>query len=461
MPRSRGGNRLGQIGLSGGGDEAAGGAGLRGHVGGVGLHLRRARAGPVSHPGADVDRGPTTPPRGKFLPKPTNPNLPVLGDAIWVSGGRLPVTIRFAVHAVRRIEGATVLDWSVTPLRATGFRVRRRPARHRPGALPRLPQRRQHRPARPLVGPGVPTAEPRVAAAVQPLPVHPTVGHPAGSAHRGDPADADRVPRTARHLGVRRRQPGHAGPVRPRPGEPGRHRAGRSAAHQPGAISRPSGRRHHTDRVPLRRRADAPAEHPDRSGRRGPRPNIRAVDPAVGLGPEHLPAPAVRAAGLQPTARRCLRAEQQPGERPSDQPDHSAAAASGWSTLWVVTEVYRPAGVRVPVHRAGSVVLRPPGRGRRRPAHRQLPGTPVRHPRGRHRAAGFRHLSARCRWSPRRTRRRPCCGPIDADTGQWSYLVEDPPRGWSTADWPTDLPDPAQLAEYQSIVERVSALPPG
>ena len=194
---------------------------------------------------------PPPPPGGRFLPKPTNPNLPVAGEAIWVSGGRLPVTFRFAVHAVRRIEGATVLDWSVTPLRARGLRVRRRPARHRPGALPRLPQRRQHRPARPRVRAGVPTAEPRVAAAVQPLPVHPTLGHPAGPADRGDPADADRVSPSCRPPGVRRRQPGHAGPVRARPGEPDRHRAGGPAAHRSGPVSRPPGRRHHTDRVPL------------------------------------------------------------------------------------------------------------------------------------------------------------------------------------------------------------------
>ena len=49
--------------------------------------------------------------------------------------------------------------------------------------------------------------------------------------------------------------------------------------------------------------------------------------------------------------------------------------------------------------------------------------------------------------------------PTAVQTGRWSYLVEDPPRGWSTADWPTDLPDPAQLVEYRSIVERISGLP--
>jgi hypothetical protein len=48
---------------------------------------------------------------------------------------------------------------------------------------------------------------------------------------------------------------------------------------------------------------------------------------------------------------------------------------------------------------------------------------------------------------------------VSAETGRWSYRVEDPPRGWSTADWPTDVPDPNQLGEYQARVEKIVALP--
>ena len=60
------------------------------------------------------------------------------GEAVWISGGRLPVTVRFAVHAVRRIEGATVLDWSVTPLRRRAASSSgTSSARHRPGPVPR------------------------------------------------------------------------------------------------------------------------------------------------------------------------------------------------------------------------------------------------------------------------------------------------------------------------------------
>jgi hypothetical protein len=56
-----------------------------------------------------------------FPPQKTNPKLPVAGERIWVSGGQIPVTMRVAVHAVRRVAGATVLDWSITPVQAGGF----------------------------------------------------------------------------------------------------------------------------------------------------------------------------------------------------------------------------------------------------------------------------------------------------------------------------------------------------
>jgi hypothetical protein len=62
-------------------------------------------------------------PDARFRPQPTNPELPVLGERLWVSGfSELPITIRIAVHAVRRIEQATVLDWSITPIAAPGHR---------------------------------------------------------------------------------------------------------------------------------------------------------------------------------------------------------------------------------------------------------------------------------------------------------------------------------------------------
>jgi hypothetical protein len=59
----------------------------------------------------------TTPP----LPA-ANPKLPVAGEAVWTSADGLDVQVRFAVHAVRRVDGGTVLDWSVTPIRAPNRR---------------------------------------------------------------------------------------------------------------------------------------------------------------------------------------------------------------------------------------------------------------------------------------------------------------------------------------------------
>jgi hypothetical protein len=46
--------------------------------------------------------------------------IPVLGEAIYRSTGRIDVPVRIAVHAVRRVPGGTVLDWSVTALDAPG-----------------------------------------------------------------------------------------------------------------------------------------------------------------------------------------------------------------------------------------------------------------------------------------------------------------------------------------------------
>ena len=62
---------------------------------------------------------PVTP--DETLPSP-NPDLPVVGEAIWTSADGLDVTMRLAVHAVRRVAGGTVLDWSVTPLHGSGLR---------------------------------------------------------------------------------------------------------------------------------------------------------------------------------------------------------------------------------------------------------------------------------------------------------------------------------------------------
>jgi hypothetical protein len=54
-------------------------------------------------------------------PAPTNPELPVAAEAEWMTAEGLQISIRFAIHAVRRLADATVVDWSVTPLSAPDY----------------------------------------------------------------------------------------------------------------------------------------------------------------------------------------------------------------------------------------------------------------------------------------------------------------------------------------------------
>jgi hypothetical protein len=110
----------------------------RGPEGGRPDRRRRLRAGaallaaglllagcspPHEEPGLFGNRRPTpAPTAGESSPpvEPTNRQLPVLGEQVWTTGEGLDLTVRFAVHAVRRIRGGTVLDWSVTPLPTGG-----------------------------------------------------------------------------------------------------------------------------------------------------------------------------------------------------------------------------------------------------------------------------------------------------------------------------------------------------
>lgn len=75
------------------------------------------RSTPFPAPSRASSGGPS-PGRGSADPA-TGP--PVLGDAVWTSADGRAVTVRIAVHAVRRLPGGTVLDWSVTPLSAPGL----------------------------------------------------------------------------------------------------------------------------------------------------------------------------------------------------------------------------------------------------------------------------------------------------------------------------------------------------
>ncbi len=76
-------------------------------------------------------REPYRPSAAPAPPEATDPNLPVAGEGVWTTAEGLRVTSRYAVHAVRRLAGATVLDWSVTPLSAPGLK----PGDDLPGAV--------------------------------------------------------------------------------------------------------------------------------------------------------------------------------------------------------------------------------------------------------------------------------------------------------------------------------------
>jgi hypothetical protein len=69
--------------------------------------------------GTDTSQSPTT--ERSAPPPPTNPELPVAAQAEWVTAEGLQISIRFAIHAVRRLPDATVVDWSVTPLSAPDY----------------------------------------------------------------------------------------------------------------------------------------------------------------------------------------------------------------------------------------------------------------------------------------------------------------------------------------------------
>jgi hypothetical protein len=49
--------------------------------------------------------------------------------------------------------------------------------------------------------------------------------------------------------------------------------------------------------------------------------------------------------------------------------------------------------------------------------------------------------------------------PVARRVETWTYNDQNPPRDWTTAEWPTPLPDPGQLGEYRAAVEQIGALP--
>jgi hypothetical protein len=89
----------------------------------AGCSYERAEPGlfnrPMTHETAAPPLRPVTPDQASQV---SNPDLPVVAEAIWTSTDGLDITMRIAIHAVRRVTGGTVLDWSVTPLHGPGLR---------------------------------------------------------------------------------------------------------------------------------------------------------------------------------------------------------------------------------------------------------------------------------------------------------------------------------------------------
>ncbi len=51
--------------------------------------------------------------------------------------------------------------------------------------------------------------------------------------------------------------------------------------------------------------------------------------------------------------------------------------------------------------------------------------------------------------------------PMRVEPVLWTYLSDDPPRGWTTQEWPTPVPDPQQLSDYRGFLEDLVPRPGG
>lgn len=388
-------------------------------------------------------------------PAPTNPDLPVAGERVWVSAAsRFAVTVRIAVHAVRRVEGATVLDWSITPVRAAGFG---------PGdSLPSIdfglepPGRR---------APGLVLLVPGAGRAYQPLvhrewaEFHHCLCTPlwvlAQDLRLGETrllqAAFPPLPAglTAVDVDLLTVAPIRGVPVTPVGSVP--------------TVTAP------TD---LARAADAPAPAPASAA-------VTFANPARSEQLQQIQAVRVLSAPGGSTLEWTLTTldDQQsrvldygppvtaPGPRRLDLANANPASgpvlrAGGTRlrNLWVrttrndrtayecqCTEISLwSSGLRGAGVGAGLVTSYPTLPAGTRTVDVELPGSGVLR-----RVPVVAAEDAAARLG----------APTTAETGRWTYATDDPPRGWPTAEWPTDTPDPEQLAAYEARVEPVLPLP--
>jgi hypothetical protein len=400
------------------------------------------------------------PRRNQFPPQRTNPKLPVAGERIWVSGAQIPVTMRIAVHAVRRVAGATVLDWSITPLHAEGFRLG--------DALPGI-ELGLDRPARGGYDPAVALLDPAGAHAYRPL-AHQSrrlfnhclctpiwvvaqslrigetrllqIAFPAlpGATNFIDVSMATVTPFA--HVPV---SPAGTAPVADGPTDLARAAESPKPLPQTVGFHNPA-QADQVQRIAVNHIWTAP-------GRTTLEWTLSSVtDQSFSQFPQYGPP----VTGPQPPPDVFL-----VNTNPASGPVLAASAAGGRKRLTASSVVTQgnnivgyeclctelglwSTGLRNAGGSVGLVTNYPALPPRTLGVDVELPGYGV-----------FRKVPV----SPVEDAARHLRAPQPVETGLWNYVVEDPPRGWSTTEWPTDVPDPTQLSAYRPAVETVRALP--
>lgn len=407
-----------------------------------------------SEPGLfrDLDPGTPTP-----IAPATNPRLPVAGDTTWTSAEGLQVSTRIAVHAVRRTDRMTVLDWSITPLSAPGRQLGDElPSNFDPG-LDRTP----------VGGINIVLLEPRTQRVYRPLShrdqsqAHRCLCTPIWSAQTTLRIGETRMlqiaypalPRRVRFVDV-------VAATLPPFGHVPVSGTGRvPTATHPADLSRPA--------EPIE-----PLTAPQ---------YLRTDDGGETRRTAALRVDEIQASETSTTVRWTLRSMS--GQRaflvvplgpplvatpPRDAPVISTNAASG-PTLWISNRQQLDARWMTGGYNGRpyleclctnldiwAIGLRDAG------SAAQLVTTYPALPRGTDRVSivlpGVAHLpDLPVVAAPDGATR---VGPSTADTSSatWTYDEKQPPLGWSTDQWPTPLPDPAQLDDFTQDVDEVTTL---